>query len=181
MPMTPLLRELLSANRQAQHPDAKAALTACGLGLRGGPVWGVGSVTVQGEFYSPALPHEIGAPAVIVPAFEGGELTDLVAISLRTRATKTRLGYATFLGADWIDRARDGGAPLRLFNDPLKWLACGQRGAVLLDRSDAPFVLADVPLIGCDDDSTVTKLGELMQRPVRLPQFFVRELDHARP
>ena len=115
------MRELLIANREAQHPEAKAALTACGLGLRGGPVWGVGCVTVQGEFYTPALPHETGAPAVIVAAFENGAIIDLVATGLHSRKSKTRRGVTTCLGGDHIERARWNKTKVRLHADPLQW------------------------------------------------------------
>jgi len=177
--MKPLVRELLLANRTAQHPDAKVALTACGLGLRGGPVWGVGSVTVQGEFYTPALPHEIGSPAVIVPAVENGAIVDLVATGLLSRKSKTRRGVAVCLGADRIERARWNKTEVRLYADPLLWLCAGAMGAVILDLAAAWSLLADTGGIVCGkDDALAVRVQQAMARPFAIPPIYVWEGRH---
>jgi hypothetical protein len=175
-PLPPLLRELLSANRQAQQPERKAALALYGLGSNGGHVWGCEHVSTDGPYYSPAPD---GAPAVILPAFQDGELVDLVAVDLLTRAARTRLGIAACLGFDSIERARFSGERLRLYDDPLRWFCVGMRGAVLLDWTAARIALGDVQQISCSSDALAEKLDRAMRQIIRLPKIFVREVPLA--
>jgi hypothetical protein len=174
--VSPLLRELLVANRLAQHPDAKAQIKACGLGLHGCSIWGWNVISIDGPFYSP---DQAGIPALILPAFEETTLVDLVAVSLCPRATKTRAGMATCLGFDAIERARFFQTPLHIHPDALAWLASGMRGAVLLDWQAARFTLADVPRFTCSSNAFAAKLDRALAQPATAPQIFVREAYRA--
>ncbi len=170
--MTGLLAELRAAHALARRPDLQAALAACGL-TPAGPVWGVDFVTVDSHHYAPSPG---GKPAIIVPAFAGGELIDLVATGLETRATRTRHGLATVLGEEWLDHARETGATPRIFPDPVEWIRNGRRGAVLIDQSAARFALADVLAVNwCGSEIHALQLDQAMRRPLQVPQIFVRQ------
>lgn len=175
--MSALLRELVAAHALAQQPDLQDALAACGLAPPG-PVWGVAFVSVDSHHYTPSPG---GKPAIIVPAFDGGVLMDLVATGLETRAIRTRCGAVTVLGEEWLDHARQTGAAARMFGDPIEWLRNGRRGAVLLDQRSACFALADVPAVNwCGSEIHAHEIDRAMRRRISLPQFFVREeMAHA--
>lgn len=175
--MSPLFRELLAAHRLARQPDLAAALDACGLRQVGAPIWGVAFVAVDRAHYAPAPG---GKTAIIVPAFADGVLVDLVATGLQTRECRTRAGIATVLGAEWIDHARDSETALTLFPDPLEWLRCGRRGAVVVDWRAARFTLADLPGgIACTSESVAQRVDRAMRHPVQVPQLFIREAARA--
>jgi hypothetical protein len=97
-----LLSELISAHRTARRPELVEALEACGLPVLGVPVWGVEFVEVAGDCYQP---RHGGHPAIIIPVFQDGELIDLTATGLATRRTVIRMGIASMLGQEAIDRA----------------------------------------------------------------------------
>jgi hypothetical protein len=170
--MSALLRELLTAHRIARTPDLATALQACGLPIDSGPAWGVAFVEPSGPHYTP---REGGKPAIIVPVFDGGELIDLTATGLETRRTLTRLGIASVLGQDAIDRAKDGETYVYLFSDPIEWLRNGGRGAVVLDWSVARFALADLPAIACATEFLAARIDKELRQPLAVPPLFVRE------
>ena len=141
--------------------------------MQTGAVWGVDFVSVDSHHYAPSPG---GKPAIIIPAFVEGELIDLVATGLETRAIRTRCGIATVLGEEWLDHARETGTTPRLFPDPVEWIRNGRRGAVLLDQSAAWFALADVPAINwCGSEVQARQIDQAMRRPINLPQIFVRQ------
>jgi len=172
------MRELLAARRFArQDRELCEALSDCGLDMDGLPIaWGFDFVSVDGAHYEPVRG---GQPAVIVPAIEDGETVDLVAMGLKTRACKTRTGWATILGREWLDAARWAGKPPVIFPDPLTWLRARCRGVVLLDLASARFELADLPSVACASDLFATRLNEAMRVPVNIPAIFVPEAHHA--
>ena len=172
--MTGLLAELRAAHTLACRPDLHDALAACGL-TQTGPMWGVDFVSVDPCHYSPSPG---GKPAIIVPAFVEGELVDLVATGLETRAIRTRCGVATVLGEEWLDHARETESAARLFPDPVEWIRNGRRGAVIIDWRVARFALADVPRLDCESDGLARQVDESLRLPVHIPQIFVREGRH---
>lgn len=174
--MTRLFRELLAAHRTARLPELADALQACGLPIDTGPTWGASFVEIDAHNYAPVAG---GKAAIICPLFEDGVLLDLVAAGLETRSTRTRTGIATVLGQEWIDRAKDTETTVRLFADPIAWLRNDRRGAVIVDWRAARYALADVPGIACESDILAKRVERAMRQPVRLPQLFVREADHA--
>jgi hypothetical protein len=146
-----------------------AALQDCGLPAEG---FGVSFVEIDAHHYAPVAG---GKPAIITPLFHDGELLDLVATGLQTRATRTREGVATVLGQEWIDHAKETETTVRLFGDPIEWLRNNRRGAVVVDWRAARHALADVPGIACETEFLVAQVERTMRQPVSLPRFFVRE------
>jgi hypothetical protein len=134
------------------------------------PLWGIAHVSAGREFYQP---EEEGELAVIVPAFEGPLLVDLVACSLATRAMRSRFGIASVLGHDWIADAFLG-TPLSVFDDALTWLGGGCRGVVILDWQDAPLLLREVSALHCESERTAGRLTEAFERPRPYPPILVR-------
>jgi hypothetical protein len=167
-----LLNELIAAHRTARLPPLVEALEACGLPVLGVPVWGVEFVELAGDYYQP---RRGGHPAIIIPVFQDGELIDLTATGLATRRTVIRMGIASMLGQDAIDRATDDGTHLQVFSDPIEWLRNRCNGAVVLDWQAAGFALADVTAIACASELIAKKIDNAMRQPVRMPRLFVRE------
>jgi hypothetical protein len=174
--MSALLRELLTAHRIARTTDLATALQTCGIPTAGVPIWGAGFVELDGAHYAPRAG---GRPAIIVPVFDGGELVDLTATGLETRRTLTRLGVASVLGQDAIDRAKDGETYVHLFADPIEWLRHRCGGAVVLDWSVARFALADLPAIACATEFLAARIDKELRQPTRVPPLFVREERRA--
>jgi hypothetical protein len=129
-----ILGELALAERRRAHPDLASALAALGLiGVRA-PTWGFGDVVADGETYRPALDTETARSAFVVPAINGGAVTDLMACTIvKPRRMRSRLGIAHTLGADEISRAREIGMPLYVFEDAVQWLYGHTLGVVILD------------------------------------------------
>lgn len=146
-----------------------AALQDCGLPTEG---FGVAFVEIDGHHYAPVAG---GKPAIIIPLFHDGELLDLVATGLQTRAMRTREGVATVLGREWIDHAKETETTLRLFGDPIEWLRNGGRGAVVVDWRSARHALADVPGIACGSEFLAAQVERAMRQPIHIPRLFVRE------
>jgi hypothetical protein len=172
--VSPLLRELLAARKIAAMPDLSTALQAWGLPIT--TVWGLSFVEIDAHHYAPVAG---GKAAIITPLFHDGELLDLVATGLQTRATRTREGVATVLGQEWIDHAKETETTVRLFGDPIEWLRNNRRGAVVVDWRSARHVLADVPGIACETEFLAAQVERAMHQPVSLPKLFVREANRA--
>jgi hypothetical protein len=167
--------ELDAAARFAARPELAAALAAMRLDRAGLPPWGIACVAADKEFYEP---DPDGKAAVVVGAFEQGELVDLVATSLGTRAMRRRCGEARLLGADWIGRARDLDKPLNLFNDAFAWLAGDGCGAVILDWRAAPRELADLKGLLCQSEALAHRVARAFAQPVPLPPLYVHRRDN---
>jgi hypothetical protein len=172
--VSPLLRELLAANKVAKSPDLATALQGCGLPIT--TVWGVSFVEIDAHHYAPVAG---GKPAIITPLFVDGELHDLIATGLQTRSTRTRRGIATVLGQQWIDHAKETETALRLFADPIEWLRNGRRGAVMVDWRSARSALADVPGLACQNELLAKQAERALHQPVPLPKLYVREAHRA--
>jgi hypothetical protein len=174
--LTPLLRELLAAHRNARREDLAGALDACGLHQHGGLIIGVEFIACDTHNYEP---EPGGKPAIIVPHFDDGRLLDLVAVAPRSRACRTREGVCTILGAEWLDHARDQETSVRIYADPLAWLFGGRRGAAIVDWRAARFDLADVPALICADKALAERVDKAMRQPARMPRLVVPEADAA--
>jgi hypothetical protein len=174
--MSPLFRELLAARHTAQTPDLAAALLACGLPIDSPSTWGAAFIDLDAHHYAPAAG---GKAAIITPLFADGVLLDLIATGLATRSTRTRLGVATMLGREWVDRAKDTETAVRLFGDPIDWLRNGCRGAVVIDWRAARYELSDLPGIACENEMLAKRVERELKQPVRIPQLFVREAHRA--
>jgi hypothetical protein len=142
-----LLQELQRAGRQAERPELEPVRKTSALPSTLGTRWGFDRVVAGPSFYEPA---DEGRWALITAAYEDGELVDLVATSLRTRAMRRRTGLAQVLGEPWIGVAIQSHAPLILRESALRWWASSFFGAVILDWAYAAEPLRDVPAIGCE-------------------------------
>jgi hypothetical protein len=175
--INPLVIELLAA-RRARTSKVDAALKARGLRFQGNPAWGAARVAFQPDGITYAL-EEQGLQAVILPVGQSGEIIDLVAVDIRARVSRTRLGNATVLGWDHISRAIFLEEPVRLFSDPIEWLVNDRQGAVVLDWQSVRFDFGDVSGLICTTDELAWRLAQAFQEPVRVPKLFVLESYHA--
>ena len=116
-------------------------------------------------------PSQDGAPHLILPVFEDGELVDLVAFrSEQPLAWLLRLGVGWSLGLlDGFER-HGWEQEVRLWASPLDWLRADCDGLCILDWS-APEVinLASLPNIRCQDEHLAERLKVALTRPYRLP------------
>ena len=106
-----LLHELNRAGRQAERPELEAVRETSALPSTRSTRWGFDRVIAGPCFYEPA---DEGRWALITAAYDDGELVDLVATSLRTRAMRRRTGLAHVLGAPWIGVAEQSHLHLSL-------------------------------------------------------------------
>ena len=137
--------------------------------------WGVGSIELIGrDLYAPR--PDDGIRCLLFGVIERGELVDIAAIGPRSRAVRTRLGWAAVLGADAIDRARWAGslvadAPaarrphptadaitLRLVGDPLAWILRPHDCAFVIDWTRVHYALADVLDVACSTAEVAARL-----------------------
>ncbi len=167
---SPLLRELVKASQMAQQNAFARSLREFGLAHLKVPLWGIAKVSTGPEFYQP---DEGGSWAAIVPAFEEGRIVDLVACSFATLQMRTRKGVASVLGHEWIDHAKLGLEPLKVFDDVFGWLYGHGRGVVVLDWKDAPRLLRDVPSLHCESRETADRLIEAFEWPLPYPPVLV--------
>ncbi|HEX4511657.1 MAG TPA: hypothetical protein VH328_16325 [Burkholderiaceae bacterium] len=169
-PPSPLLRELLKASQMARGPLFAPRLSAAGLPVLGVPLWGIDVVSAGTQFYQP---DEAGTLAAIVAAYHGRSMVDLVACSFTTRETRTRKGVAVVLGEEWIEDARFGSRPLRIFDDVFTWLNGSCRGVVVIDWQEAPHHLRDISQIHCESAVTADRLIRAFERPTPYPRVLV--------
>lgn len=140
------------------------------------PMWGIAPVIAGQEFYEP---DEGGTLAAIVPAFEKTGLVDLVACSFVSRQMRTRKGIVSVLGHEWIERAVSNNAQLMVFDDVFRWLRGLCRGVVVIDWTDAPRLLREVPELKCQSRHTADLLAEAFERPLHYPPILLpTERDH---
>jgi hypothetical protein len=126
-------------------------------------------------------PSNEGAPHLVLPVFEDGELVDLVAFSSgQPLAWLLRLGCGWSLGLlDGFER-HSWEPEVRLWASPLDWLRADRDGLCVLDWS-APEVLelARLPNIRCQDKHLAERLKEALSRAYRLPITYGQELRDA--
>src|SRR5688572_14793349 len=94
-----LLQELQRAGRLAERPELEPVRKTSALPSTLGTRRGFDRVVAGPSFYEPA---DEGRWALITAAYDDGELVDLAATSLRTRAMRRRTGLAQVLGEPWI-------------------------------------------------------------------------------
>jgi hypothetical protein len=182
--LSPLFRELIKANQRARDPRLQDALSACRFTTDGAvpaPQWGIGYVEISRLTYEPNL--ESGQPALIVGAWDRAEraLLDLVACRLLDRRVATRRGNARAIGEEWVDRAIEHEMALPLFADPINWLAAGTIGTVIVDWSQAGFILDGVADVICRSRSLAARVHATTRRMHQPPRihFVQRSLLHA--
>ena len=157
-----LVGELASAVRVKHDPRVEPVLRAIALLTVRAPAWGLGWVMPEGDTYRPAAAGEMGPNALIVPAFEGGELIDLVAECFASRQLLPRTGAATMVGHEAVESARNLKKPLFVFDRPSAWLRGHCLGVVILDWN-VGFELEGVLRIACKV-SLADKLYEATRR-----------------
>lgn len=170
MSFSPLSRELEKAALLARRPLFADRLRSVGLPVPERDDWGVDHVQAGLEFYEP---REDGTLSLIVPAYEGPELVDLVACAFGSRQMRTRHGIASLLGFDWIEWAFLGNEPLQVFDDAFSWMRAEARGVVVLDWTDAPYLLREVPALRCESEETAERLVRAFERPRPYPPVLV--------
>jgi hypothetical protein len=178
-PETGIVAELAGADRRRSHPDLAEVLTALGLADVRVPAWGFDAVVPEGDTYRPAEADEAGHQAVIVPATEDGAVVDLVAQGLNSGRMLPRLGAATVLGSEEIERVRQSDDPLIVFNNALLWLRGHTRGVVVVNWQIAGQELEGVETLLCRND-LAERLHEATRRCWPVPTIAVAGgLRHA--
>jgi len=170
-PPNALLWELVAAYETGRRKDLAPLLDASGLRSTGRPIL-LERVTCDAHQWAP---DPAGKPAIITPFFEDGRLVDLVATSIETRASRTRMGVCTCLGVEHIDHARESGEALWLYSDPMEWLQHDRQGACVIDWRAARFDLADLNDITCSNDKLAIRVDRAFRQPVTMPTLFVPE------
>jgi hypothetical protein len=176
---TSIVAELAGADRRRSHPDLAEVLAALGLADVRAPAWGFDAVVPEDDTYRPAGPNEAGHQAVIVPAVEQGVVVDLVAQGLNSGRMLPRLGAATVLGSEEIERVRQSDDPLIVFNNALPWLRGHTRGVVVVNWKEAGRELEGVETLLCRKD-LARQLHEATRHCWPAPTIAVAEgLRHA--
>jgi hypothetical protein len=165
-----LLPELIDAYRYARRREFRKAVQDAGLRYGDDYLWGLARVEVDDHFYQP---QPEGRLALIVGAFEAGQLIDLVAISSRTFGLRTRRGDADLLGHDALEAARWARTPLHLYENAWSWLRAGRRGATVVNWRAVPGLLSDVAEIRCETAALAKRIDAAFARPVPRPPLFV--------
>jgi hypothetical protein len=176
---TGIVAELASADRRRKHPDLAEELVALGLADVRAPAWGFDAVVPEDDTYRAARPDEDGHQAVIVPATGDGAVVDLVAQGLNSGRMLPRLGAATVLGSEEIERVRQSDDPLIVFNNALSWLRGHTRGVVVVNWQEAGRELEGVETLFCRND-LAERLHEATRRCWPVPTIAVAGgLRHA--
>lgn len=173
-----VLAGLIRAARQRYHPSIAPEVEAQGLD-HARVAWGFDWVVPDGETYRPADGGEAARAAVILPAIEDGGIVDLVAQGLNSGSLLTRLGAASVIGADEIERARSTEQPLYIFASPLAWLRGGGRGAVVVDWRNVGRELEGVQTIICSE-SIAARLHAGTRKCFPLPAITIPSVWEAR-
>lgn len=114
-------------------------------------------------------PAEDGEPRLIVAVREQGVLVDLAALSSSERDSwALRTGEGWLLGFEHFHAAQLGGADrLRLFGNPVDWMAAGGEGICVLDWSRAALSalrgLGSDVAIACDNDGAAEALTNALR------------------
>lgn len=153
--LTWLEEEMFAASFEVRRAHIDR-IVACGVPLEAiaqlgvkQPQFGIAAIREEkGSLYSP---DPDGAPAVIMPVFDCGEVIDLIAFkSSRPANWRWRIGHGWALGADLLD----GDNPVRVVRTPIEWLAEAGDAFAVLDweapaqcwrevQSAPPLIVAD--------------------------------------
>jgi hypothetical protein len=175
-----LLQELQAAGRLIGHPRLEHVLKEANLAFTVGKgLWGLARVKAGPELYEPS---DDGTWAVITAAWQDGELIDLVATSLQTKAMRRRTGLARVLGEEWIEVAYAAGCPGKLRANGFSWLGNRFIGTVILDWTEAVDILGDLSAVACETHALAQRVQRAFAGERFCPQIFVPqqpELPHA--
>jgi len=112
-------------------------------------------------------------PAIIVPAYDGDHLVDLVAWDRRRPERFARLERRAWCLGRWFDWWEPS-SPLACWRTPRRWLLEGATGVVIFDFEAAQFALAETPLIA-EDEHHAAMLRKAMQPQPWQGRVLVRE------
>jgi hypothetical protein len=155
------VHELKTARLRAREGGHGRYLRSAGiddlLTLPDYPPWDLEWVSVGEAFYQPE-PYPDGIGAVIVPAIEALHLVDLVAVSLKTGAVRTRYGIADYIGHNALLRRADDGEPVPVFEDALSWLRGGGDGIFIVDWTAIHMHLRGLPGLVCQTPALAQRI-----------------------
>lgn len=181
-----LVHELNRARRRVRDNACVEYLRSFGiddlLKLPDHPFWGIDWISVGDEFYQ-TEPYPDGIGALIVPAIEGAQLVDLVAVSVETGALRTRYGIAEYIGHNVLsDRSADG-EPVPVFEDALSWLKGGGDGIFIVDWTYIHTHLQGLPGLVCQTQALAQRIKRAFEQAVPCPPLLVasdpKESRHA--
>ncbi|MCZ6604843.1 MAG: hypothetical protein O7A03_06825 [Alphaproteobacteria bacterium] len=143
-------------------------LTKFGVPAEATPIAGLDRIQNNGNWY---WPDPDGQPFVILPAFDSGEVADLVAFQPhRPMNFKTRTGAVPMLG---IDNTATNFGPLRIWRHPLNYLRARLEGVVILSWGGALPLLACCNEIIAEDVEHGREIRKRLSRPIALPKISV--------
>ena len=167
----PLIDELMAALGTAMTQEHVASLLALGVPPPAVDMCGAAKIRPDGDLYQP---DDDGLEAVILPCFDAGETSDLLAFAPDAPERYwLRLGQAAYLGGDALgDAVMD--EPVRVFRSPLAWLRAGAPadGLVVLDDEIARRELAD-HLVAAEDLHHGRELRRRLSVPARHPRILI--------
>ena len=139
--MTQHLHDELFEHRRTQAEID--AMLAAGI-TQGG--LGVADVTFNADTFE----FKGTTKAVIIPAYDGDQLVDLVAADAKKPTRFSRLERRAWCLGETFD-AWEPAEPLPVWRTPLRWLREGCAGIVILDWAEAYWRLPDRTLIAEDE------------------------------
>lgn len=137
--------------------------------------FGVAMAATNSEGYW--WPDDEGAPRLLIPCYERGEVVDIVAMKPQTPDVWwQRTGQATLLGADLLATCVKD-YPIDIVSTPLDWLAKGGEAVCVLNWS-APYhelsPLRDWPELLVDSVRLSKLVRQYLTRPNPIPKITLK-------
>lgn len=124
------------------------------------------------EFFE-ECPDAVAEKAFLLIAQNYGGPVDIVAWQPKTNRIALWLNRAIALGEEQFWGPRFDDAPLPVWRTPMKWLAAGRRGLVILHPRQAFHLLGNLPAIVAEDLEHGTELELLLTPPKPTTQILV--------
>ena len=179
LPAEGMIAELALAERTKSDPRLASILAAMRPDHPRACSWGFLHIVIEGNspLWRPAIAPEFGNAACVVAATQdGSRLVDLAAATLDNhRITLMRNGAADLIGADEVERARETGCPLLVFDSILNWLQGGTRGCVVTDWARAAAAFNGLSALVCGSLAMAERLDRATTRCLQPPVIGVLE------
>lgn len=178
-PHTPISRDLKAAlaNTRQPHIDRLRSLgvSPAALATLGTRQLPFGAMTIDTDDAGRWWPDAEGFAAMVVPVRERGD--DIDVIAFRTAAPARwwwRIGCASMLGADLLDRTFLPGDRLHVVSTPIGWIAAAGEAVCVLDWDCPDYELSplrDRDELVCDSPMLAARLRKRLTQPRRVPSI----------
>jgi hypothetical protein len=180
-PFGPSATDIINAHSRGRNllPGEIASFTRRGVTTKWlsspCPVLAAEIVFLPNGYFEFADDCQDGTPefAFIVIADSYCGANDIVAWQPKTKRTALWLNRAIALGEEQVWGPRFDDAALPIWRTPLKWLAAGRRGLVILRPGHACHLLGNVPAIVAEDVEHGNELELLLTPPKPTTQILV--------